>query len=73
MKNNKGIGKIVVEDEYEESDYEETNHMKKSGSISLGDLQGEEFIIDNDSEEVKGDWILPIIQKDIIYKSSSFN
>ena len=45
----------------------------EDSSISLGDLQGEEFVVDNDHEEVKGDWVLPIIQKNIIYKKSSFN
>ena len=44
----------------------------ESSSISLGDLQGEEFVVDNDHEEVKGDWVLPIIQKDMIYKKSIF-
>ena len=39
--NNKGIIKIVMEDEYEESDYKEISHMMKSSSISLSDLQGE--------------------------------
>ena len=60
---NKRIAEIALQDEYEE-----TSHMMKSSSISLGDLQGEEFVIDNDHEEVKGDWILPIIQKDMINK-----
>ena len=54
-KNNKGIVEIVLEDEYEESDYEETSHLMKRGSISLRDLQGEEFIIDNANEDIKGD------------------
>jgi len=44
-----------LDNEYEESDYEETSHMKESSSISLGDLQGEEFVVDNDHEEVKED------------------
>jgi len=71
---NKRIVEIVLEDEYEESDYEETSHMMKSNSISLGDLQGEELIIDNENEDVKGGWVLPIIQKDMIYKKKlSFN
>ena len=39
----------------------------ESGSVSPGDLHGEEFVVDNDHEEVKGDWVLPIIQKDMIY------
>jgi len=59
LKNNKEIVRIVPEDKYEESDYEETSHIMKSSSISLGNLQGEEFIIDN--EDLKGDWVLPII------------
>ena len=46
--------------------------MMKSNSISLGGLQGKEFIIDNDNEEVQGDWVLPIIQKDMIYKKIIF-
>ena len=46
--------------------------MMKSSSVSLGDLQGEEFVVDNDHKEVKGDWVLPIIQKDMIYKESIF-
>ena len=52
---------MVLEDEYEESDQEETSHIMESSSISLGDLQGEELVVDNDIEEVKGDWVLPII------------
>ena len=47
--------------------------MMESSLISLGDLQGEEFVIDNDHEEIKGDWVLPIIQKEMIYKKSIFN
>ena len=46
--------------------------MMKSSSISLGDLQGEQFIVDNDNEEIKGDQVIPIIQKDMIYKKSIF-
>ena len=72
LSNNKGIVEIIIDSEYEESDYEETSHMMESSSISLGDLQGEEFVVDNDHEEVKGDWVLPIIQKDMIYKKSIF-
>ena len=53
LKNNKGIIKIVLEDKYEKSDYEETNHMMKSSSTSLGHLPGEEFIVDNENEDVK--------------------
>jgi len=44
--------------------------MMESSSISLGDLQGEEFTVDKENEDVKRDWILPIIQKDMIYKKS---
>jgi len=40
----------------------------ESSAISLGDLQGEEFAVDNENEDVKGDSVLPIIQKDMIYK-----
>ena len=58
---NKGIIEIIEDNEYEESDYEETSHMMESSSVSLGDLQGEEFAVDNDHEEVKEDWLLPII------------
>jgi len=53
--NNKGIVEIIEDNEYEKSDYEQTSHMMESSSISLGDLQEEEFVIDNDPEEVKGD------------------
>ena len=42
--------------------------MMENNSINLGDLQGEEFIGDNDNEEVKGDQVISIIQKDMIYK-----
>ena len=41
--------------------------MVKSSWISLGDLQGEEFIVDKDNKEVKRDCVLPIIQKDMIF------
>ena len=64
LSNNKGIVKIKEDNEYEERDYEETSHMMESRSVSLGDLQGEEFVVDNDHEEVKGDWVLLIIQKE---------
>ena len=59
---------IVIEDEYEESNYVEISHIMKNSSISLGDLQEEEYIIDDVNEDVKGDWVVPIIHKDIIYK-----
>ena len=35
--------------------------MMKSSSISLEDLQVEEFVIDNENEDIKGDWVIPII------------
>jgi len=38
LNNNKGIVKIVMEEEIEETNYEETSHMMKNSSISLGDL-----------------------------------
>ena len=71
--NNKGIVEIIEDNEYEESDYEETSHMIKSRSISFGDLQGEEFVVDNHNEGVKEDWVLPIIQKHMIYKKIHFS
>ena len=47
--------------------------MMESSEISLGDLQGEEFTVDNEIEnDVKGDQVIPIIQKDMIYKKSIF-
>ena len=46
--------------------------MMESSSVSFGDLQGEEFVVDNDNEEIKGDWVFPTIQKDMIYKKSIF-
>jgi len=58
-----------MEDEYEKSYYEEMSHMMKSSSISFGDLQGEESIVYNENDDVKVDWVLPIIQEDIIYKN----
>jgi len=39
----------------------------ESSSISIGNLEREEFTIDNENEDVKGNWVLPIIKKDIIY------
>jgi len=44
----------------------------ENSSINLGDLHGEEFTVDNENGHVKGDWVLPIIQKDKIYKKSIF-
>ena len=49
-----------MENVQEESDYKETSHMMKSSSISLANVQGEEFIVDNDNEKVKEDWVLPM-------------
>ena len=65
---NKGIVEIVMEDEYEGINYQETSHMMESNSASLDSLQGEEFTIDNENEAIKGDWVLSIIQKVMIYK-----
>ena len=39
LKNNEGMVEIVLEDEYEDTDYEKTSHIIESSSISLGDLQ----------------------------------
>ena len=61
-----------MDNEYEESGHEETSHMMESSSINLGDLQGEEFVVDNKNKDVKRDWVLPIIQKDMIYKKPIF-
>jgi len=55
LNNNKGILEIILDNEYKESDYKETSHMIESSSISLSDLQGEEFVVDNDNKDVKGD------------------
>jgi len=38
--------------EYEEN-YYEASHIMESSLVSLGDLQGEEFVVDNDHEKVK--------------------
>ena len=43
LSNNKGIVEIILDNEYEE-----TSHMIESSSINLGDLQGEEFVVNND-------------------------
>ena len=48
QENNKEIVKIGLDDEYEENDYDETSHMAESNSISLGDLQEEEFFVNNE-------------------------
>ena len=55
LNNNKGTVEITIdEEEYEETKYEESSHMMKSSAISLGDLQGEEFTMDNENEDAKG-------------------
>jgi len=72
LNNNKGIVEIIVDNEYEESDYKETSHIMKSRSISLGSLQEEEFVVDNDNKEVQGDRVIHIIQKDMNYKKFIF-
>ena len=46
--------------------------MMESSAVSPGECQGEEFIVDNENEDVKGDWVLPIIQNDMIYKKLIF-
>jgi len=46
--------------------------MTESSLINLDDLQGQEFIIDNENEEVKRDWAHPITQKGMIYNQSIF-
>ena len=46
--------------------------MMESSAINLGDLQGEEFVGDNENKEVKSNWVLPKIQKGVIYKISIF-
>ena len=38
------IFEIIVEDEYKESDYEETRQMMESILVSLIDLQGEQLL-----------------------------
>ena len=38
LNNNKGIVEIILDNEYKESDYEETRYMMESSSVSLGDL-----------------------------------
>jgi len=66
LKKNNGIVQIVLEDEYEKSDYEKTTHAMESSLICFGHLQGEE-VVDYENKEVKGDWILLTIQKDMIH------
>ena len=73
LNSNEGIVEILLDNEYEESNYEETSYMMENSSVSFGDPQGEEFVVDNNNREVKGDCVLLIIQKDMIYKKSSFN
>jgi len=38
LNNNNGIVEVVTEEEYTETDYEETSHMMERSSMSLGDL-----------------------------------
>ena len=47
--------------------------MMESSAISLRELQGEEFTMDNENEDVKGNWVLSITQKIRSTKNSSFN
>ena len=54
-----------MKNEYEENNYEEISHMIESSLISLGELKIEVFIMDCENEQIKGDWLLPIISKDI--------
>jgi len=44
----------------------------ESSSISISGLQGEEFAMDNENEDVKGDWVILIIKKYMNYKKSIF-
>ena len=53
LNNNKGIVEIILDNEYEESDCEETSHIMESSSIILGDLQEEEFMVDNETKMSK--------------------
>ena len=46
--------------------------MMESSSISLGDVQGEEFTVANENKDIKGDWVLLIVQKDMIHKKFIF-
>ena len=39
LNNNKGMVEIILDNEYEESDYAKISHMMKRSSVSLGDLQ----------------------------------
>jgi len=71
LNSNKGIVEVVMEEDVE-TNYGKASHMMESNSISLGDLQGEEFTVDNENKDIKGDWVLPIIQKDMIYKKFIF-
>ena len=57
-----------MEYEYEESDHAKTMYRMESRTISLGALQAQEFMIDNENEIFKWEWILPKTQKDVIYK-----
>jgi len=44
-----------LNNEYEESDYEEASHIMESSSIILGYLQGEEFVVSSENEKIKRD------------------
>jgi len=44
LNNNKGIIEIILDNEYEKSDCEETSYMMESGSISLGDLKAKSLL-----------------------------
>ena len=50
-----------MEDEYQESDHEKTTHKKESNATSLGEHQGEKFIVDNENKELKEDLVLSIL------------
>jgi len=72
LRNNMGIIDIVLKDKYKESDYEKISHIIESSSISFSNLKGEKFTVDNENKYIKGDWVLPIIQKHMTYKKSIF-
>jgi len=38
LNNNKGVVEVIMDNEYEESNYEEISHMLESSSVSLSDL-----------------------------------
>ena len=47
---------------------EKTSYIMESIAISLGNFQGKEFTVDNENEDVKENWIIPMTLEDIIYK-----